>query len=194
MGVTSWNGIQNLVDSGLVVRGKLDNSFFNIDTKFDAIDDSIASIESDILDVQNSVGKYGALIKKTTTSLSLTTTPQNMANYATALNGSDITCDAVAGSIALSTTGAYEISLFMSTEFTSVSTTREVLFQLFNATTNLVEAEAPMNIPRDSIRDSKTLSTIFTVGTPSAFILRIASSVAMTLDLAYISFSVKKIG
>jgi hypothetical protein len=194
MGVTSWSGIQNLVDSGLVVRGKLDNSFFNIDTKFDTVDDSITAIESDISDIQNVVAKYGALVKKTTTSLSLTTTPQNMTNYTITLNGGNITCDAVAGSIALSTTGVYEISLFMSTEFTSVSTTREVLFQLFNTTTNLVEAEAPMNIPRDSIRDSKTLSTIFTVGTPSTFILRIASSVDMTLDLEYKSFSVKKIG
>lgn len=117
----------------------------------------------------------------------LTTTAQDVADFILS-EERILSVDPLLGTLTVPLDGLYEITFTAVTEFTSLTSTRTVYFELYNETTLTVEGAYPRNIPRDATEEGVSFTAPFSAIAGHTYKMRVRASVSMNLTFANAAF------
>ena len=154
----------------------------------------VADLEAEDIVINNKVNSFGLLTGLTDAQYSVSPTPQAILNYTSGPVGGVFTSNLTDGTLLTSLTGYYRVSFIGDISFASSSQTRSISLELVNFTDNEVEAVSTMNIPRDAVVDSKSLTAVLSLTEGKEYGLRVSSSVGMVVTFNMINLSMELVG
>lgn len=117
----------------------------------------------------------GTLQDDTSQSYNLTAVPQAVVNYATS-SSEGVVVDALLGTITIPITGKYRLSFTATMSFVSTTSTREVVFDLYDLTSATSIFPYVKNIPRNATRDSLSATALFDGTAGDVYEIRMSST------------------
>lgn len=134
----------------------------------------------------------GVLSNLLNSTVSLTTTSAVLTNYS---SSTDIilTATTSTGDILLPYSGIYKADISVDMSFITSTASRTLIMELYNTTTSTVTSTFNINIPRDSVVDSRLLSKVITATAGDRYVLRVKGSTAFDITFNSIDFVINSV-